>query len=283
MHRINLRFVLVATGVGLIALADAVLLVVSVPRFFDPQSVDWSILVDGGRRISLGLDPYVNPASVSGFVWSPVAAWLMVPLSLLGVWGWRLLHLLAALAMPTWRLRLATLAWWAFWIDAAFGNVMTFALFLGAWALTGRRSAQLGFVALICLAPKPIFLPLLLWLLLANPGLRKPAGAIIVANALLVVLVGHWQGWILSLSNRSVELANTWNLAPSLVVGAWWVPIGIMLAVVLYRRRFFGLAGLAFSPYWFPYYFLMPLLDLVRPPAPPSRSAQAADGAVSHS
>ncbi len=257
------------TGVGLLALGDAALLAVSVPRIFDPVvATDWSALVEGSRRISGGLDPYLSPATAGGFVWSPVAAWLMVPLSLIGLWGWRVLHLLAALAMPTTRLRLATLAWWAFWIDAAFGNIMVFALLLAAWSVTGRRWAQLGFVALVCLAPKPIFLPFVLWLLLANPDLRLPAGEIILVNAGLIALVGHGQAWLLTLAQRGAELANVINLSPSALVGGWWIPVGLVLAVVLYRRRLFGLAGLALSPYWLPYYFLMPVLDLPRPIQP---------------
>jgi hypothetical protein len=261
--RVNGQFVLVAVGFGLLALADLALLAVSMPRFFGARAVDWAALVGGGEQVRQGLDPYVG----GGFIWSPVAAWLFVPLSLLGMWGWRLLHVVAALAMPSWRLRIATLAWWAFWIDAAFGDNMTFALLLAVWAATGKRWAQLGFVALVCLAPKPIFIPFLLWLLMTRPGLRQPAAAIIVANAALVALAGHGREWLQALAHRGSELTNVMNLSPSAVVGAWWLPVGITLAVLFYRRRLFGLAGLAFSPYWLPYYFLMPLLDLVRPRA----------------
>jgi hypothetical protein len=148
-------------------------------------------------------------------------------------------------------------------------------LLLGGWAFTGRRWAQLGYIALACLAPKPIFLPFLLWVVVANPAIRRPAAAIVLANAALIVLSGYSEAWLVAMSQRGGELANPINLSPSSAIGALWLPAAAVLAIVLFRRRLFGLAGLVLSPYWLPYYFLMPLLDLATPGLRPASESAA--------
>jgi hypothetical protein len=57
-------------------------------------------------------------------------------------------------------------------------------------------------------------------------------------------------------------MANPYAIGPAKLIGVLWVAIGIPLAVVLTRFRRLGLAGLAASPYWLPYYLLFLLLEL---------------------
>jgi hypothetical protein len=68
--------------------------------------------------------------------------------------------------------------------------------------------------------------------------------------------------WLLSLRQTGQEFGSIIDIGPSLVLGAWWVPIGIILAVILTWRGRLGLASLAASPYWLPYYPAMLLLEL---------------------
>ncbi|HEX5467088.1 MAG TPA: hypothetical protein VFW92_10495 [Candidatus Limnocylindrales bacterium] len=248
---------------GLLVLANLAALVMVLPIAFQPFSQDWHVLVAGADRIRLGLDPYTNLASPDGggFVWSPVAAWLMVPISLVGVWGWRALHVVAALAMPSWRLRLLTLFVFPFWSDVAFGNVTAFALCLAVWALRGQRWAEVAYLALLCLAPKPIFIPVALWLLWQRPALRPWFVGIVALNALLILAIGFGPQWIEALWHARTEMANPINFAPSSLVGAWWVPLSLVLAAVCFWKRRLGFASLFVSPYWLPYYLLMPVLD----------------------
>jgi hypothetical protein len=57
------------------------------------------------------------------------------------------------------------------------------------------------------------------------------------------------------------EFAGDFNFGPSQFIGLAWVPIGIGLAAWLTWRNRLGLASLAISPYWLPYYFLVLLLE----------------------
>lgn len=262
---LDARAIRVGRGVliGFLVLADVAALAMVLPIAFQPFSQDWQVLVAGADRIRQGLDPYTDLTSPNGggFVWSPVAAWLMIPISTIGVWGWRALHVLAALAMPGWRLRLLTLAIFAFWSDVAFGNVTAFALLLAAWALRGRRWAEVSYLVLLCLAPKPIFVPVALWLLWKRPALRPWFATIVALNVILILLIGFGPQWLEALWHARTEMANPINFAPSAMIGGWWVPVGAVLAAFSFWKGRLGFASLFLSPYWLPYYLLMPVLD----------------------
>jgi hypothetical protein len=60
----------------------------------------------------------------------------------------------------------------------------------------------------------------------------------------------------------SAELGAHCNLAPSRLLGAGWVLIGLPLAVRLFARGRVGLATIALQPHWIPNYLLIGLLDL---------------------
>ena len=82
-----------------------------------------------------------------------------------------------------------------------------------------------------------------------------------VAHTILVALTGYGLEWISSLFGVGGELNSPFNYGPSALIGYFWVPIGVALAIWLTIRGRLGLASLAISPYWLPYYFLMLVLE----------------------
>jgi hypothetical protein len=199
---------------------------------------------------------------VYNFRYSPVAAYLFVPLRFVDPAIWRLLHLAAAVALPTWPMRLLLLASWPFAFDLQLGNLMTFILLAAAWGLRGNRPAALIFLALALLAPRPLVLPIAAWLLWRQPVLRWPFVAMFVIHAGLVLLSGWGEEWISRLLTSTDEVESAFNIGPSAIVGAWWLLIGVPLGIWLFVRGRVGLAGLAVTPYVLPYYLMVALLDL---------------------
>lgn len=247
---------------------------------------DWRIITEGSRLAVAGGDPY----SLVPYRWSPAAAWLAYPLTMVPWWAWQLAHLGAALAMPTRRLRLLTLLAYPFWYDVLLGNIMVFVMLVAAWALRGSRAGAVVFIALAVLVPRPLMVPLLLWLLWRQPWTRWVFVVVTVA-----VLVGSAAtGLMGEFAIRSIgapgEMQATYNLAPSALIGWGWVVVGLPLGAWLLWRGRVGLASLAVQPYWIPNYLLIGLEDVDRyvavssprlsrkhPEAPPSKSQIAND------
>lgn len=211
------------------------------------------------------------------FRYSPVAAFLFAPLAMVTPLAWRGLHIAAAIAMPTWRIRFLLLASWPFAFDLQLGNVMTFVLLTAAWALRGNRIGATVFIAFCLLFPRPLMLPIAAWLLWQQPWLRWPTVALFVTHAALVAFSGWGGAWIGRLLTSTDEIGSAFNIGPSALIGSWWLLLGIPLGAWLLWRGRVGLAGLAVSPYILPYYLMIALLDL-----PSSRDAVRA-GRVSRS
>lgn len=245
-----------------LAVANAVLL----PRSLEVLlaggiAVDWLQFVEGGVRV-FGGDLY-EQTETYGFRYSPIAAYLFTLVGPMGTLAWRLLHVAAALALPTWPMRLLTLASWPFWYDVETGNIMVFVLLTAAWAVRGSRLGALGFVVLLLFFPRPLMLPVMAWILWRRPEWRAPFVAIALVHGLAVLATG-WAGeWIALLLTLGRESVSPNNLGPSRFLGAAWLVIGIPLAVFLTWRGRLGWASLAISyPYVLPYYLLMLLLEL---------------------
>jgi len=196
------------------------------------------------------------------FRYSPVAAYLFAPLPLVAPLMWRSLHVLGALALPTWPMRLLLLASWPFAFDLQLGNVMTFVLVAAAWALRGNRIGAVVFLAFCLLFPRPLMLPIAAWLLWRQPWLRWPAVGLFIVHAVLVLVSGWGGAWIGRLLSSTDEIGSAFNIGPSALVGPWWLVLGIPLGAWLLWRGRVGLAGLAISPYMLPYYLMVALLDL---------------------
>lgn len=211
---------------------------------------------------------------VYNFRYSPVAAYLFALLAVTTPLVWRTLHVAAAMAMPTWPMRLLLLASWPFAFDLQLGNVMTFVLLAAAWALRGNRFGALLFIVLSLLFPRPLMLPIAAWLLWRQPWLRSPAVALFAVHAGLVIASGWGGAWVGRLLSSTDEIGSAFNIGPTAVVGLWWLLLGIPLGAWLLWRGRVGLAGLAMSPYLLPYYLMVALLDL-----PSSRSVRLVAGA----
>lgn len=229
----------------------------------DPISFDWNVLVESGRRVHEGglydHDPYYL------FVWSPVAAWIFGFLEPLGPWGWRLLHLAAILLIPNRWLQVLVLLSWPFWVDLEAGNIMIFVLVAAIWALRGNGMGAIAFAALTLLAPRPLHLPVLAWLLVKQPGWRIGFAAMAIAHLGLVLATGWGPDWVATvIGSGARELDNDMNVGPSQLIGAIWIPIGVVLGIWLTVRGRLGWAGLAVSPYWLPMYLLMGFLEFDR-------------------
>jgi hypothetical protein len=223
-------------------------------------AVDWQQYVEAAHRFWTGGDLFAVTATY-GYHYSPFLAPVFGVLAPLGVAGWRLLHLVAAAALPTWPMRLMALASWPLWFDVEAGNIVIFVVLAAAWALNGSRLAAISYLLLLVLIPRPLMLPVAAWLLWKDPALRLPFVALLVIHG-VAVLVGGWAGdWMQALFAASADIGNWSNVGPSRFIGQWWLILGIPLAAWLTIRGRVGWAALAASPYWLPYYLLMPVLD----------------------
>jgi hypothetical protein len=256
--------VLTRTAVVVALTVNAILLVVTVRGLlFAPSPPDWQGLVDAANRIASGANPYVG--QTYAFRWSPLAAWLLVPFTAAGLQVWQLLHFAALLVLPRSAI-LISVACFAFWVDVAMGNVVTFGFVLAYMALSGRRHGAVAFTVFALLVPRPLYIPLLVWLWLRQPTERRWMVAAAVVIGVLTLATGYAGSWFEILRDSTGDIANATNMAPSALIGYAWVPVGIVLSILAFRRGWIGTASLLFSPYWLPYYFQMVVLDLIRRP-----------------
>jgi hypothetical protein len=230
--------------------------------FGGAPAVDWQQFVVASHRSWVGGELYAITGDYA-YRYSPLFAMLLTVLVPLGVVGWRLLHLAAALALPNWPMRVVALASWPFWYDVQTGNVLIFIVLAGAWAVRGNRWGSAGFLLLTLLVPRPLMIPVAAWLLWKQPRWRWPVVLGAVAQLLIVAVLGWGNGWLGTLVNASSDALLPSNVGPSRFIGQWWLVIGIPMGAWLTVRGRVGWAALVASPYWLPYYLLMPILELV--------------------
>lgn len=240
---------------------------------YDGAAVDWHYLAAAAAA--------PNPYSVETFRWSPVAAWALMAIVPLGLTAWRLAQVAAVFTLRDWRVIALVLLSAPFWMDVTSGQAMTFVA-VAAWhAVRGGRIGTWLFLAFALLMPRPLMLPVLIWLLWRRPELRLGFVLLLVVHSVAVVASGLGLDWVARLLQSGSELRHVNNLAPSRWIGAAWVPIGLALAGWLTLRGRLGLASLAASPYLFPYYLLMAILEFLPRNvlrAQPSPSARARGG-----
>jgi hypothetical protein len=150
---------------------------------------------------------------------------------------------------------------WPFWFDAVSGNVLTFVVLAAWWALKGNRVAIFAYLALCLLMPRPLMLPVAIWLLWKHAEWRLPFAGMVAINAVLVLMTGLADDWIPALLAATDTWQHKLNFGPSRLIGPAWVIVGIPLAVFLTWRGRLGLASLAVSPYILPTYWLFALLE----------------------
>ena len=236
---------------------------------FGPDNVDWRLWAQLPAALESGTVYSVNPGLPFSFVWSPVAAWLMAGVSLLGYWVWVAVHVAVVFLLDR-RMVALTFLSWPFWVDTALGNTVTFAFVAGILALRGNRIAGIAFLAMLLLVPRPLQVPLALLLLFTQPALRWPFVGMFVAHGALVLVSGLGDDWVRAALDygRVVQ-----SIGPPAWFGVWWFVAALLITPWLIARRWVGLAGLVVSPYWLPYYLFMPLVDLAPRLAERSRAA----------
>lgn len=199
------------------------------------------------------------------FRWSPLAAYLLLPVVAMGVWAWRAVHFLLLLALGDWRLIAIALVFWPFWADVEQGSVITLAFVAAALALRGNRAGGAAYLAMCLLMPRPLMAPIALWLLWRHPGWRLPFVVAALAQVGVLAAMGELLPWARVLVGSTSEMLSGANMGPSVLIGWWWAVIGVPAALWLTYRGRLGLASLAASPYWLLYYPIFLLLELIRP------------------
>ena len=260
---------LLAGGV-LLFLLNAWLFTVTIWHLPGGEAADWSSFIEAGRRITHGEPVYTVEADYA-FRYSPLLAYLFALMAPLGVVVWRALHFLALAGMvgfdrSTWPIALLALVAWPFWFDVEAGNLLTLVLVAGVLALRGNAGGIAMFLVLSVLVPRPLMLPLLAWIVWRNAGWRLPFAGMVVVAVVATLLSGQAIEWLRVLVASADETASVLNFGPSRLIGIWWLPIGLAIAALLTWRGRLGLASLAASPYWLPYYFLVLLWEAVPVP-----------------
>lgn len=255
------RLVAIALGVALVATPNVYLVGRSLSTIIEGGiAVDWHHFVEAGRRVHQG--GLYDISFDYGYRYSPVLAYAFALLAPMGELTWRALHIIGAIALPTWPMRLLSLISWPFWFDVEAGNVLIFILLAAAWALRGNAVAIVAFGVMAVLMPRPLMLPVLAWLLVMRPEWRVPFVALVVLHSAAVAVTGWGGDWLGVLISSGDEMGSLLNLGPSRFIGVAWIILGLPLAGWLTLRGRLGWASLAVSPYWLPYYLLMPILEL---------------------
>lgn len=224
---------------------------------------DWDVYVEAGRRAWAGSPDLYEQNAEYGFRHSPFFAYLVSLFAWLGTTGIRLVTVGAALAMPTWPMRILALASWPFAMDLQHGALLTIIVCVAAWALRGSKVGGVIFVIIALLSPRPLMIPILAYLLWKQPGLRLPAVGLTAVHGLAVLATGYADDWIrVLLTVGTDQIATLLNLSPSRFLGAWWLIAGVPAGIWLTLRGHPGVAALAVSPYVLPHYLLLLLLEL---------------------
>jgi hypothetical protein len=264
LSRIPLPYMLAAYGaVNLPFIAYAAYINLAVA----PVPFDWAIFAELPDRISNGTLYTASRETGGLFRWSPVAAYVMSAILPIGYVGWTILHFWALMFIRSSRLLLiAVIASYGFWMDVTAGNAFVFVFVAAVLAWRGSSAASLVYGALFVLMPRPVQLPLLVWLLWTRPSLRVPFAAIAVVHLAAVILSGYGAAWLEVLTRTSsseAAMGDVLNLGPSVLIGpVLSLAIGLPVAAYLTWRRQLGWAALAASPYWLAQYLLMPLAQL---------------------
>ena len=199
------------------------------------------------------------------FVWSPVAAYLLIPVVAAGYHVWFAVHAVAVAVIGNPRVGLLVLASFPFWADTLMGNAMTFVAIAGFLAVQGSRAGAIAFLALTVLMPRPLQLPLAASLVMGDRRLAVAAAAMVAGTVAVAVVTGYLDEWVASaVPFGTGSMGHLGNVGPTALLGSAWYLIGVPLAVWLTFRRRFGLAGLALTTYVAPQYLLALLWELPR-------------------
>jgi hypothetical protein len=222
---------------------------------------DWFVYAEAGRRaLSGGLFDWSGAYAWS---YSPLLAYGFAFLAPIGIYGWSLLHFGALAFLPARRLAILSLISWPFWVDLNNGNTMTFVFVAGAAALAGSSIGTFAYLLLCVLMPRPLMLPLLVWIVSKRPAWRLRFVLIAIVSVVGAIATGYLSSWVgVLLGVGDAVAVSSRDIGPSAVIGPAWVAVGALLAAILTVRGRLGWASLAASPYWLPQYLLMLLLEM---------------------
>ena len=239
-------------GVNVVLIPTKIVLGPDVP-------VDWDLF----RRLpaAIGSGTVYDLGTAVPFTWSPVAAWIMAAVSLVGYWPWVVARVAAALLLFRTPLLMGlVLLSYSFWFDVAQGNTVSLVFVAGVLALQGSRPASLAYLGMLLLMPRPLMAPLAIWLLWHDRSLWRPFAALFILHAALVLSSGNAVPWLEVMLSH--DLAPGITMGPTAWVGRWWLLAGIPIAAWLTWRGHIGWASLAVSPYITPQYPLVVLWEL---------------------
>ena len=250
---------------------------VTIALLFMPH--DWQIWEQVPERLATG-ELYTEEPGTYLFYFAPAMAWLLSAVVPLGYSLWWALHLGVLPLLRDWRLIALALLSVPVWLDMMMAGLIVFVFVAGVLALRGSYAGGLVYLTLSLLMPRPLQLPLVVWLLWQRPSLRWPFVAMVSVLAATTIGSGYAADWVialLDLGRKHTEWPS--NLSPSRFLGLAWYPLGFALAAWLTLRGRVGFAALAISPYLPPSYLLLLLWEVSRAPEAWNRGPPAGGAA----
>jgi hypothetical protein len=227
---------------------------------FDESAADWELIAEAGRRALQGENPYLAGDVVGAYRYAPLYALLAGLAAPLGVLPWRVLSAASLLLLPR-RLGLIAAISFPFWYDLQVGNITTLMAVLAFLSVQGKGWAQVAYLTISVLIPRPLMLPVALWILWH----RRLWWPWFIGAAALYAAASWATGWVDEwfsvLSSVSAGLEGKTFLGWQRLVGSWWWVIALPLAGALMWRGRMGLASIAISPHIVPYYWLFLLVE----------------------
>ena len=142
---------------------------------------------------------------------------------------------------------------------------------LAVLSVQGRAWAQAGYLAIAVLIPRPLMLPVALWIVWQR---RAWWPWLLVVGILYVAATwatGWLEEWIGVLRSVSAGLEGKTFFGWQRWIGSWWWAVAVPLAAVLMWGRRPGLASIAIGPHIVPHYWLFLMLEAR--PIPATRTA----------
>lgn len=268
------RRVLIAAALALAFAVNLVWVAVIAASF--GVAADWDLVAEAGVRILRGDDPYLAGDVEGAYRYSPLYALIGGITEPLGPWPWRIMSMASLLLLPR-RLALIAAVSFPFWFDLRAGNITTVMAVLAVLSVQGRGWAQVGYFAITVLIPRPLMVPVALWIVWQRRRWWPWLLAAFAMYAAATWATGWLEEWLVVLGRVSAGLEGKTFLGWQRWLGAWWWAAAVPLAVMLMWRGRLGLASIAISPHIVPYYGLFLLLEAT--PAAESLTAPELPGA----
>lgn len=147
-------------------------------------AVDFDRVIAAGQLWRSGGDPY----GLSGYLYSPAMTAIasLIPPGSWAIWAVVEVALVLTFAPRTWWGVLVAITWPGVWLDIALGNVTIALTAAGLVALhSDRIRSGLLFGAVLALAPKPMFVLLLVWMVVHR---RRSLEGVVISGLVITAL-----------------------------------------------------------------------------------------------